>query len=115
LPFCHGLTDEREVEDLDLDVVGADGDPLGDVLDELPLLLLGEVGPAGGEVLGLGDDLVAGEVLDAEEVELALEGRDLVFQLLPALLHRPVFPAEAVLGDLVGKVELHHPVHLVVS
>jgi hypothetical protein len=100
------------VEDLNLDVVGANGNPFGNVFNEFALLVLGEVSPAGSEVLGFGDHLVLREVLYAEEVEFPLEGRDLVFELLPAFLHWPVLASEPVLRNLVGEIKLHHPIHL---
>jgi len=89
------------VEDLDLDVVVADDDSFGDVLDQFSLLVSGKIGPTGSEVLGIGYYLVAREMLDAEEVELALESWDLVLDLLEPLFHRPVLAAEPVFRDLV--------------
>jgi hypothetical protein len=50
------------------------------------------VGPTGGEILGLGDNLLPRESLDLEEVDLPLEPGDLIVELGEALFQWSVHP-----------------------
>ncbi len=84
----------------------ADDDAFDDRFDDLAAFLGGQRRPAGVGIAGLGQDLVAGEELDLLEVELALEARQLVFDLLEALLNRAVLASDALDRDLVGDVLL---------
>jgi magnesium chelatase family protein len=53
LPFCHDFRSGRDIAEVDRHLVLPHLDPLGDGLDDPPLLLRGEVRPAAVEVLGL--------------------------------------------------------------
>jgi len=79
-----------------VDLIFVDRDALGDRLHNLALRVSGKVSPTAVEVLGLGHDLVPGEVLDLPEVDLALETRQLVLDLQEPGLEGPVLPAETV-------------------
>jgi len=91
----------RKVGKLNGYLVGADHNLLDEVLNDLMLLLEGEVSPSGVEALGFGQDLVGGEVLDAEEVHLALETRNLFVQLAESLVEGPVEVAEGFRSEAV--------------
>lgn len=84
----------------------ADDDAFEDGFDDLAAFLGGQRRPAGVEIAGLGQDLVAGEALDLLEVEPALQARYLVFDPLETLLNRAVLASETLDRDLVGDVFL---------
>jgi hypothetical protein len=84
-----------EIEELNCDLVFADDDLLGHVLDDLALRFLIEFRPAGSQILGLGNDLLLGEEADLEEVDLALERWEFGFDLVEAFFEGPVLPAVA--------------------
>lgn len=112
MPFCNYFGRAGKGAQVDLDGLLPDLDALDDGLDDLPFLLGGEARPALVEVAGLRQDLVAPEVLDLEEVELALQPRQLRLEGRQALLERLVGPAEALGGDLVADVQAIGLVHL---
>src|SRR5262249_29679865 len=97
---------------VNLDNLLPDLDFLGDRFDDRPLLLRRQVRPALIEVSGLRKDFVLAEEPDPQEIRLALESRELLFQPLESLLQRPVAAAEALHADLVIDVGPVHPVHL---
>jgi hypothetical protein len=102
----------REIEEGDRHLVLPGLDPLHEGLGDLPLLFLGEGGPAVSEILSAGEDLVPGQGLDPEEVHLPLKPGGLVSQLLQPLLQGPAEVAEALDRDLVGLVAPVGLVHL---
>jgi hypothetical protein len=67
---------------------------------------LGEVFPPTVKVFGFGDDFLLGEVLDLQEVDLALETGDLCLKLYLPILDRLVPGSEAAGGEVPGAVEL---------
>jgi hypothetical protein len=101
LPFCQclgrrgvGVGVGGKVGKLNGYLVSSDHNLLDEVLNDLKFFLIGEVFPSRAEALGFGQDLVGGEVLDAEEVHFALETRDLFVQLAESLVEGPVEMAE---------------------
>jgi len=123
LPFCHVLRGggrgaggsgrrRRQIPELDVDVVLADHDPLRDVLDDLALLGEIHLRQPPRQVPGLGEHLVARQVLDLHEVDLGLQLRDAVLELPDALLERLVAAPEALRGDLPDPVQFEQAVHL---
>jgi hypothetical protein len=96
----------RQVREGDLDLVLAYRDPLYDGLDDCSAVLLGEVFPTAVEVFGFGDDFLLGEVLDLQEVDLALEAGYLCLELYLTVLDRLVPYPEAAGGEVARAVEL---------
>ena len=73
LPFCSYFGGTGKGTKVNLDNLLPDLNAVYDGLDDGSLLLSGEARPAVVEVAGFSQDFVLAEVLDLEEVELALE------------------------------------------
>ena len=96
---------------MDIDFVLADDDAFGDVFDDFAFFVGLEFRPAGIEVSGFGEDLVTGEVLDFEEVNLSLKFRDLIIYLFESFIQGTVLTTVDFYRDLVvdvGPVDLLH-------
>ena len=89
----------RGVVEVDLHLVLADDDLLGDGLDDVALLLVRELGPALVQVPGSRDDLLLGQVADLHHVELGLCSRDLFVKLPEAVGTGVILRTESVLVD----------------
>ncbi|MDT5263064.1 MAG: hypothetical protein QOC61_2068, partial [Acidobacteriota bacterium] len=73
----------------------SDGYLFYSVLNNPALLVSLELRPARVNVPGLGEYLIARQILNSQKVHLPLELWDLAFQLSGLLFERPVFPVEA--------------------
>jgi hypothetical protein len=81
-PSSHQFRRGRKVAEVNGNVSLADEDFLGDIFYDFTFLFTDKVRPAGIEVSGLIKHLVAGKVLDFEEIYFTLQFRYLIFGLL---------------------------------
>jgi len=112
LPFTYYFGGNGKGAQVDLDNLLPNRDLHDNRVDDGALFFGGQGRPAIVQIAGLGQQLVSAEVLDLEEVELALEPGQFVFQPLEAFFERLVRPAESVGRDLVTEVEPVGLVHL---
>ena len=80
--FCRGFSRGRGIEEGDFNVIFANLDALDHGLDDLPLLLEGEIRPIAWKILPTGQYLIARQRIDSEEIDLALQPREFLFHLL---------------------------------
>ena len=96
----------RGIVEVDLNLVLADDDLLGDGFDDPTLLFLRELGPALVEVFRSQDDFFFGKVADLHHVKLGLSGRDFIVKLAESVGPRVVLRAESVFVDHPGLIKL---------
>jgi len=94
------------IVEVDLHLVLADDDLLGDGLDDVALFLVRELGPALVQVPRPHDDLLLRQVADLHHVELGLRSRDLLIELPEAVGPGVILRTESVLVDHPGLVEI---------
>ena len=90
----------------------SDDDGVRNAFDDCTLCVSVEFWPSGVKIVRFGDDLVAGQVLDFEEIDHCLEPRYLVLKLPLALFQRLIKPCEALRAQSLIRVESVHPVDL---
>jgi hypothetical protein len=115
LPFCRYFGRAGKVGQINGHFLLSDLDRLDDDLDDLPLFLGREGGPAGMEIARFGQDFIPSDILDFEEVELTLEPRQLLFEALEAAFEGPVLAAEPIDRDLIGHIGAIDLVHLLLD
>lgn len=89
----------------------ADDDVFSYVFNDFSFFVFQELWPAGVEVFRVGKDLVTGEELDFEEIDLPLELRNLLLNLIDSLLQGPVLTAKGFYREFVinvGPVDFLH-------
>lgn len=111
-PISHGLEKGGERAEVDAHVALADGDPINDGLHDPMLLVLSQTGPPAIEITRVPNGGVRGREADLQEVDFALEARNLVAQAPEALVERPIPVAKSVLRQLACCVEVKELVHL---
>ena len=80
----------REVAKGYADLAGTDHDGIRNAFDNRPLCRPVQFWPTSVQIFGLSDDLIAGQVIDPEEVDRGLQARDLLVQFLLTLLQRTI-------------------------
>src|SRR5581483_4900952 len=93
-----------KVAEVDRHVSSTDDDAFGNRFNNLAFFVLIKLGPAAVEVLGLGDDLIARQVLNFQEINLTLQLGDLVINLPEPRLHRLILLPETLPADLTGQI-----------
>lgn len=96
----------------DIDLVFGDDDGLCDGFHDGAFVLLGQGRPAGVEVPDLLEDLLAGESVDAQNVQGGLFGRDRIVKLVEALFKRLIAAPEALGRELAVDIGAVHLIHL---
>src|ERR1700680_2621385 len=89
----------RGIVEVDSNLVFSDDDLLGDGLDDASLFFFGEAGPAVVEALCPEEDLFFGKLADLHDVELGLNGRNLVVEPAESVGPRLIFCAKSVFVD----------------
>jgi len=82
----------------DFNFVFADLHAINDRFDDLALVLFGKARPAGVEVAGITQELVARQVLDFQDIDLCLDPGLLFLDLLEALFERAIAVSKTLHG-----------------
>jgi hypothetical protein len=112
LRCCGYFRGRGKVPERKLDFLLSQGHALDERLDDPALLLELELGPALLEALALGLELILSQMLDAEEIKLALEPRHLIQDGAEALLERAIPLFESGGGDVVAGIEAEELGHI---